>query len=91
VAFEDTLTLTLGRRRVELSNWGRGNSPENVTIHVPDARVLFTGDLLVQSPLAYLGASWPVRWVGVLQALDAHPATAASHLKRTPSLHEGKA
>ncbi|HET9037217.1 MAG TPA: MBL fold metallo-hydrolase [Myxococcaceae bacterium] len=75
LTFEDTLTLTLGRRRVELRNWGRGNSPEDVTIHVPDAQVLFTGDLLVQSPLPYLGASWPVRWVGLLQALDVHPAT----------------
>jgi glyoxylase-like metal-dependent hydrolase (beta-lactamase superfamily II) len=75
LTFVDTLTLTLGRRRVELRNWGRGNSPEDVTVHVPDAQVLFTGDLVVQSPLPYPFASWPVSWVGVLQALDAHPAT----------------
>jgi len=73
--FVDTLTLTLGRRRVELRNWGRGNSPEDVTVHVPDAQVLFTGDLVVQSPLPYPFASWPVSWVEVLKTLDAHPAT----------------
>jgi glyoxylase-like metal-dependent hydrolase (beta-lactamase superfamily II) len=75
LTFVDTLTLTLGRRRVELRNWGRGNSPEDVTVHVPDAQVLFTGDLVVQSPLPYPFASWPVSWIGVLDALDAHPAT----------------
>lgn len=75
LTFVDALTLTLGRRRVELRNWGRGNSPEDVTVYVPDARVLFTGDLVVQSPLPYPFASWPVSWVGVLQSLDAHPAT----------------
>lgn len=75
LTFADALTLTLGGRRVELRNWGRGNSPEDVTVYVPDAQVLFTGDLLVQSPLPYPFASWPVSWVGVLQALDAHPAT----------------
>jgi glyoxylase-like metal-dependent hydrolase (beta-lactamase superfamily II) len=74
LTFVDTLTLTLGRRRVELRNWGRGNSPEDVTVHVPDAQVLFTGDLVVQSPLPFPFASWPVSWVEVLQALDAHPA-----------------
>jgi glyoxylase-like metal-dependent hydrolase (beta-lactamase superfamily II) len=75
LTFVDTLTLTLGRRRVELRNWGRGNSPEDVTVYVPDVQVLFTGDLVVQSPLPYPFASWPVSWVGVLQALDAHAAT----------------
>lgn len=75
LTFVDTLTLTLGRRRVELHNWGRGNSPEDVTVHVPDAQVLFTGDLVVQSPLPYPFASWPVSWVQVLGSLDAHPAT----------------
>jgi len=75
LTFIDTLTLTVGRRRVELRNWGRGNSPEDVTVYVPDAQVLFTGDLVVQSPLPYPFASWPVSWVEVLRSLDAHPAT----------------
>jgi glyoxylase-like metal-dependent hydrolase (beta-lactamase superfamily II) len=38
--------------------------------------VLFTGDILVQSPLPYVGASWPVPWIEVLRQLEAVPMAA---------------
>jgi len=70
------LTLTLGRRRIELRDWGRANSPHDVTVYLPDERVLFTGDVLVQAPVPYLGASWPVPWIDVLRQLEAIPVAA---------------
>jgi glyoxylase-like metal-dependent hydrolase (beta-lactamase superfamily II) len=39
-------------------------------------RILFAGDILVRSPLPYVGASWPVHWVSVLRDLEAVPAAA---------------
>ena len=39
--------------------WGRANSPHDVTVYLAEERILFTGDVLVQSPLPYTGASWP--------------------------------
>ena len=55
LVFDRELTLWLGRRRVELRAQGRANSPNDVTIYLPDDRVLFTGDILVQDPLPYVG------------------------------------
>jgi glyoxylase-like metal-dependent hydrolase (beta-lactamase superfamily II) len=74
--FEEQLSLDLGGRRVELRDWGRANSPHDVTVYLPDERILFTGDILVQSPLPYSGASWPVPWIEVLRGLEAMPVAA---------------
>ena len=76
LAFEGALTLWLGGRRIELQDRGRANSPHDVTIYVPQDSVLFTGDIVVQSPLPYVGSSWPVPWIEVLQRLEAVPIKA---------------
>jgi cyclase len=74
--FDERLTLRLGKRRIELRDWGRANSPHDVTIYVPDARVLFAGDILVQSPVPYFFESWPLPWIDVLRGLEALPIVA---------------
>lgn len=76
LAFDKELTLQLGRRQIHLRDWGRANSPHDVTVHVADARVLFAGDILVQAPVPYFFESWPVPWVEVLRALEAVPVAA---------------
>lgn len=76
LVFDRELTLELGGRRIELRDRGRANSPHDVTIYLPDVRVLFSGDILVQSPLPYVGASWPVPWIGVLRELETIPVNA---------------
>jgi len=76
LVFDRELTLRLGGRRIELCDRGRANSPHDVTIYLPKERVLFSGDILVQSPLPYVGASWPVPWIEVLRQLETIPITA---------------
>jgi cyclase len=76
LVFDGALTLWLGGRRIELQDRGRANSPHDVTIYLPQDSVLFTGDIVVQSPLPYVGASWPVAWIEVLQRLESVPAKA---------------
>jgi cyclase len=77
LVFDRELTLDLGGgRRVVLEDRGPANSPHDVTIYLPAERVLFTGDILVQSPLPYSGASWPVPWANVLRKLEAVPIAA---------------
>ena len=74
--FDGRMTLQLGGTRVELVDRGRANSPHDVTVYLPEQRVLFTGDIVVQSPLPYTGASWPVQWAGVLRELERVPVAA---------------
>jgi glyoxylase-like metal-dependent hydrolase (beta-lactamase superfamily II) len=74
--FDRSLTLRLGKRRIELVDRGRANSPHDVTVYLPDEQVLFTGDILVQSPLPFTGASWPVPWIEVLKDLEKVPVAA---------------
>lgn len=76
LVFEGTLQLPFDGQRIELVDHGRGNSPHDVTAWLPRQRVLFTGDLLVQSPLPFTGASWPVAWTRVLRELEAVDAAA---------------
>jgi cyclase len=74
--FDGAMTLRLGKRRVELVDHGKANSPHDVSVYLPAERILFTGDILVQSPLPYTGMSWPVPWIDVLQRLEAVPVSA---------------
>jgi len=76
LVFDRELTLRLGGRRIDLRDRGRANSPHDVTVYLPDERVLFSGDILVQAPLPYVGASWPVPWIEVLRQVEAIPVTA---------------
>lgn len=71
--FDGELTLPLGRRVLELRDRGKANSPHDVTIWLPHDRVLFSGDILVEDPFPYTGASWPVPWAGVLRDLETTP------------------
>jgi glyoxylase-like metal-dependent hydrolase (beta-lactamase superfamily II) len=75
LVFDRELTLTLGKRRIVLTDRGKANSPHDVTIYLPEEKILFTGDILVQSPLPFTGASWPVQWVSVLRELEAVPVS----------------
>jgi glyoxylase-like metal-dependent hydrolase (beta-lactamase superfamily II) len=76
MVFDHELTLSLGRRKIQLQDRGRANSPHDVTIYLPDDRILFTGDIVVRSPLPYPFASWPVPWIEVLRQLEALPVAA---------------
>jgi len=74
--FDGELTLPLGRRTLELRDRGKANSPHDVTVWLPQDRVLFSGDILVEDPFPYTGASWPVPWALVLRDLEATPIAA---------------
>jgi glyoxylase-like metal-dependent hydrolase (beta-lactamase superfamily II) len=60
--FDGRMTLDFEGTPIEIENRGPANSPDDSTIWLPRERILFAGDILVQSPLPYVGASWPVHW-----------------------------
>ena len=72
--FDGRLSLDFEGTPIEIEDRGPANTPNDVTIWLPRERILFAGDILVQSPLPYVGASWPVHWVRVLRALESMPA-----------------
>lgn len=72
--FDDDFDVYLGKRHVVLHNWGRGNSPADVTAYVPDAKVLFTGDIMVY-PVPFTGASYPTLWIDVLKGIERIPVS----------------
>lgn len=71
--FDKELTITLGKRKIQLHDWGKANSPHDVTIYLPEEQILFSGDILVQDPHPYTGASWPVQWLPVLKQIEKIP------------------
>jgi glyoxylase-like metal-dependent hydrolase (beta-lactamase superfamily II) len=66
---ENAASLDLGDRQVELRHLGRGHTDNDVVVTVPDASVLFAGDLLENAPAPGFGDSYPIAWVDTARAL----------------------
>ena len=60
--FEGSATLDLGDRQLDLRHLGRGHTDNDVVVLVPDASVLFAGDLLENAPAPGFGDSFPIAW-----------------------------
>ncbi len=58
--FDRDLTIDVGGRRVELLNLGPAHTAADSVVHVPDAGVLFGGDLL------FIGCT-PIVWAGPIE------------------------
>jgi glyoxylase-like metal-dependent hydrolase (beta-lactamase superfamily II) len=62
--------LDLGDRRVEIAHLGRGHSDGDLVVVVPDADVLFVGDLLESAgPPSFGSDSVPDEWPATLDAV----------------------
>lgn len=69
LTFDEAYTVDLGDRLVELAYSGRGHTDGDVRIAVPDAGVVFLGDLVEESaPPSLGGDSWPLEWAPTLTA-----------------------
>ena len=60
--FEDSATVDIGGRRVDLRYLGLGHTDNDIVALVPDAGVLFAGDLLENAPAPGFGDSFPIAW-----------------------------
>jgi glyoxylase-like metal-dependent hydrolase (beta-lactamase superfamily II) len=62
--------LDLGDRRVEIAHLGRGHTDGDLVIVVPDADLLFAGDLIESAgPPSFGPDSMPEEWPGTLDAV----------------------
>jgi cyclase len=74
VTFESELTVDLGKRTARILFLGRGNTAGDAVVHVPDAKVVAAGDLLV-APVPYATASFMFDWPETMTKLMALDAT----------------
>ncbi len=63
ITFKRRMTVYLGRRRVDLVHLGRGHTAGDIVAWVPDARTVFSGDLVEYHSACYCGdghfGDWP--------------------------------
>jgi glyoxylase-like metal-dependent hydrolase (beta-lactamase superfamily II) len=57
-----TLDFDAGGRLIELRYLGRGHTDNDITVLVPDADVLFAGDLVEADAPPYFGDGYPIEW-----------------------------
>ncbi len=71
VVFERDLTLRVGGRELRLINLGRGHSMGDTVCWVPDAGVLFAGDVVENRCGVYAGDAYVQDWTRTLAAVKA--------------------
>jgi glyoxylase-like metal-dependent hydrolase (beta-lactamase superfamily II) len=64
-----TVEIEPGGRAVELAYLGRGHTDNDIVVTVPDANVLFAGDLLENDATPYFGDGFPMDWPATAEAL----------------------
>ncbi len=69
VVFEKQLTLRLGRRELRLMNLGRGHSMGDTVCWIPDAGVLFAGDVVENRCGVYAGDAYVQDWCQTLEVV----------------------
>ncbi|GGO77630.1 MBL fold metallo-hydrolase [Nonomuraea cavernae] len=67
--FATGATLDIGGRVVQLRHFGLGHSSNDVVTQVPDAGVVFAGDLVEEGAPPAFGDSYPLDWPGTTAAM----------------------
>ena len=60
--FGDRMSVYLGKRRVDIMHLGRAHTAGDAVIHVPDANVMFTGDIVEYHSACYCGDGHFADW-----------------------------
>ena len=60
--FDETGNPQVGGRRVDLLYLGRGHTDHDIVVRVPDANVLFAGDLLENGAVPFFADGYPLDW-----------------------------
>lgn len=66
---EGRTELTIGGTRFVLQPAGPAHTPEDLAVHLPQQRVLFTGDIVFRNRVPYVGSADSRHWIAALDAL----------------------
>ena len=69
-------TMKIGGRVFEIDHVGPSHTPEDLTVFVPQERVLFAGDLFFNGRLPFVGKANSSQWILSLDQMLQHDATA---------------
>ena len=67
--FNGKMSVYLGKRRIDLMQLGRAHTAGDMVIHVPDANVMFTGDIVEYHSACYCGDGHFQDWPATLEAI----------------------
>lgn len=67
--FDDTATIEVGGRAVELHFLGRGHTDHDAVITVPGTSVVWAGDLLEGGAVPFFGDGYPIDWPATVATL----------------------
>lgn len=76
VTFKEKMTLWLGKRRVDLMHVGRAHTAGDIVAYVPDANVVFSGDIVEYKSACYCGDAHFTDWPATLSRLGGLKADA---------------
>jgi len=69
--FNERMSVYLGKRRVDIMQLGRAHTAGDAVIYVPDANVMFTGDIVEYHSACYCGDGHFHDWQGTLERIRA--------------------
>jgi glyoxylase-like metal-dependent hydrolase (beta-lactamase superfamily II) len=72
ITFTDRMTLYLGKRRVDLQFLGRAHTAGDIVAFVPDANVMFTGDIIEYHSACYCGDGHFLDWPKTVEKIRAY-------------------
>jgi glyoxylase-like metal-dependent hydrolase (beta-lactamase superfamily II) len=75
IAFGTTMTVWLGKRRVEIMHLGRGHTKGDTVAWLPEEKVLFSGDLVEYGATPYTGDAYLTDWPATLERLSGFGAS----------------
>jgi glyoxylase-like metal-dependent hydrolase (beta-lactamase superfamily II) len=78
LTFSGRMSLYLGKRRVDLLHLGRAHTAGDIVAFVPDAAVMFSGDIVEYRSACYCGDGHFRDWPGTLDAIAAMRPSALS-------------
>lgn len=69
--FDTAATIELGGRYVELRYLGRGHTDHDAIVSIPDANIIFAGDLVEGGAVPYFNDGYPLDWPATAHTLAA--------------------
>jgi len=73
MTFETSMQLYFGGRELDLKYFGKAHTSGDIYIHLPNEKIVFTGDVAQDGGVPYLGDCYPADWPDTDNKLAALP------------------